>query len=156
MDKCRMCNNDFEKYQWNQKTCYDCLEKTDPRFKGRPKRKCLACETEFQPRVIRQMCCSSECTEKHKTNTYYLRTYGLTEEQYNAMLDEAGHKCEICGGEGFIMNGQRHRAKLVVDHCHENGHTRGMLCHNCNRGLGLFQDDTETLEKALKYLKDRG
>src|SRR5690554_3315575 len=118
MTECRECGKSFEKYQWNQKTCYDCLERIDPRFKGRPKRECLACGGEFQPRVIRQMCCSSECGEAHRTNMYYYNTYGLTQEEYQAKLDAAEHKCEICGGEGFIMNGQRHKAKLVVDHCH--------------------------------------
>lgn len=158
MDKrcCSECEAEFEPYQWNQKRCYDCIEKSDPRFKGRPQRNCLYCEEVFQPRVIRQMCCSTACRDKHRTATYYQREYGLTEEQRKTMLDDANHNCEICGSEGFLMNGQRHKAKLVIDHCHSSGDVRGILCHNCNRALGLLQDSLENLEQAIQYLKRSG
>lgn len=46
-----------------------------------------------------------------------------------------------------------HKLKLVVDHCHKTGRIRGLLCHNCNRALGLLQDDVGVLRKAIGYLK---
>lgn len=63
-----------------------------------------------------------------------------------------GGLCAICGGDGFVMKGC-HKMKLVVDHCHETGVVRGLLCHNCNRGLGLFKDSETSLVEAIKYLK---
>lgn len=53
--------------------------------------------------------------------------------------------CMICGKA----------EKLVVDHDHETGKVRGLLCNHCNRGLGHFRDNTQFLEDAIKYLKDR-
>lgn len=46
-----------------------------------------------------------------------------------------------------------HKMKLVVDHCHVTGKVRGLLCHNCNRALGLLKDSVDNLSKAIDYLK---
>jgi hypothetical protein len=46
-----------------------------------------------------------------------------------------------------------HTAKLMVDHCHATGKVRGLLCHNCNRALGLLKDDKSTIRRALEYLE---
>lgn len=53
-----------------------------------------------------------------------------------------GKKCSICGSSD----------KLVVDHCHETGQVRGILCNNCNIGLGMFRDSKSLLDSATKYL----
>lgn len=55
--------------------------------------------------------------------------------------------CDICGKKG----GGRWRS-LNIDHCHKTKRFRGMLCENCNRALGYFQDDVELLRKAIRYL----
>lgn len=59
----------------------------------------------------------------------------------------------ICGDEGFCIGNKNHTEKLVVDHDHETGQVRDLLCHNCNRALGLFQDNIEIVDSALEYLK---
>lgn len=51
------------------------------------------------------------------------------------------------------MDESRHKAKLALDHDHKTGAVRGLLCHNCNRALGLFQDSISNLENAIDYLK---
>jgi hypothetical protein len=65
------------------------------------------------------------------------------------MLQEQDYKCAICGNEDEV-EGRR----LAIDHCHDTGHVRGLLCGKCNRGLGLFYDDEELLQNAIKYLKN--
>ncbi|WP_422649574.1 endonuclease VII domain-containing protein [Cupriavidus sp. H18C1] len=81
-----------------------------------------------------------------------MRSYGIDYDRYISLLNEQGHVCALCGGEGFLMKGC-HRVKLVVDHCHQTGRVRGLLCHNCNRALGLLQDDPAILRAAIDYLK---
>lgn len=69
-------------------------------------------------------------------------SYKLTLEDYNNLLDKQDNKCAICSRE----------SKLVIDHCHESGKVRGLLCHNCNIGLGLLGDMKKSLKKAYEYL----
>jgi hypothetical protein len=61
--------------------------------------------------------------------------------------------CGICKQEGFVMDPKKHRTKLVVDHCHRTNAVRGLLCHNCNRALGLFKDSKESLMNAISYIE---
>ena len=65
--------------------------------------------------------------------------YGLTEDMY---LKECENECKICGS----------KERLHVDHCHNTGLFRGILCGKCNQGLGLFDDNSNKLELAIKYL----
>ena len=80
-------------------------------------------------------------TEKRRNKT--LRQYGLTEQLYNEMFDKQNGTCLLCPST----------ATLVVDHCHKTGKIRGLLCNNCNLGLGMFKDDISALENAVKYLQ---
>jgi len=72
------------------------------------------------------------------------------------MLEQQNHACKICKQEGFVIGKNNHTAKLAVDHCHDSGKIRGLLCHNCNRGLGLFKDSVHLLEASIKYLEESG
>ena len=69
------------------------------------------------------------------------RNYNISEEQVNELLSNA--QCEICGRESY----------LVIDHCHETGDVRGVLCNNCNTGIGMFLDSLPLIKQAWKYLK---
>lgn len=73
--------------------------------------------------------------------------YGLTRGQFMDLLAEQGGVCAICQ-EAEILE-----AYLTVDHCHDTGEVRGLLCRACNGGLGLFRDDPSRLEAALEYLR---
>jgi len=68
-------------------------------------------------------------------------------------------KCDICGGSEFAgSRNNRHLGKvytLVMDHNHETGKFRGMLCNHCNRGLGNFKDNINNLQAAINYLQRR-
>lgn len=113
---------------------------------------CRCCKDYFTPKAPSELYCKDECKDKGLFNAYLKRNYKITYRIYHAMLDSQGHRCKICRGEGFIMNKDRHKLKLVVDHCHLTGTVRGLLCHNCNRALGLFKDNINSLQKAIDYL----
>jgi len=73
--------------------------------------------------------------------------YGITVEQYEAMLELQNGVCAICGG----INTRK--LKLAVDHDHDTGKVRGLLCDRCNRGIGLLRD-SNNITNALKYLEE--
>jgi hypothetical protein len=75
---------------------------------------------------------------------YRLKQYGLTPEQYEVFVVVQGGACAICG--------TAHLEDLCIDHDHESGTVRGLLCQNCNKGLGLFQDSADNLYHASDYL----
>lgn len=73
--------------------------------------------------------------------------YGLAVADYNAMLERQDGRCAICGR---TENGKRHN--FDVDHDHETGEVRGLLCNRCNRLLSNARDDLRILERAAGYL----
>lgn len=75
--------------------------------------------------------------------------YGLSQERYEALLAAQDGRCAICRTDDWP--GKDHRPH--VDHCHETGRVRGLLCDFCNRGLGLFGDDPARLRAAADYLE---
>lgn len=78
------------------------------------------------------------------------RKYNITLEEYKAMSLLQNHKCFICGSPE--MNNKN--KVLCVDHNHTTGKIRGLLCGNCNTGLGGFRDNINSLKKAIEYLKN--
>ena len=113
---------------------------------------CRKCGAVFSPLAPSHLYCSEACSQHALTSAYLMRNYDITLEHYLMMLEEQNHRCAICGGEGFTMD-KKHRVKLVVEHDHVTGRVRGLLCHNCNRALGLFHDNTKHLEVAITYLE---
>lgn len=77
----------------------------------------------------------------------FQKLYGITLEEYNQMLEEQDNQCGICGVQESEAD-----VKLSVDHCHETGIIRGLLCRACNTGIGNLRDSIELLEKAVDYL----
>jgi hypothetical protein len=71
--------------------------------------------------------------------------YGISIEDYNSLLEKQGGVCALC-------NKQHLRRPLNVDHCHNTGKVRGLLCDKCNLGIGLFDDNPELFEKVREYL----
>lgn len=78
---------------------------------------------------------------------HLLRTYGITPEQYDVMLEEQGHVCAICKRPERIKG-----RNLCVDHCHSTGKVRGLLCNACNIALGKLEDNLESIKAAIRYL----
>lgn len=75
------------------------------------------------------------------------RKYGLTPEIKQQFLWQQHDACAICGYEFGQKLGDYH-----IDHCHQTGAVRGILCDRCNRGLGYFRDKPDFLQQAAKYL----
>ena len=73
------------------------------------------------------------------------KRYGITAEEYERRVLEQGGRCAICL-EPPTEQG------LCVDHRHEDGTVRGLLCVKCNAGIGFFDDDPERLRQAADYL----
>jgi len=97
--------------------------------------------------------CKKCCRAKGRTyetpeqkRDYQLRTrYGITRAQYEQMYTEQHGECYICSSA----------SKLFVDHCHDTGHVRGLLCHHCNLVLGHAHDNPALLRLAATYLETR-
>ena len=84
---------------------------------------------------------------KRAQRRYRLKTqYNLTLEDYEAMHEAQGGGCAICG------EAEDTGRLLAVDHDHETGLVRGLLCTRCNTGLGLFRDNPDLLDAAREYL----
>lgn len=80
------------------------------------------------------------------------KRFGITADDYDRMLAEQGHVCAICGEIERVVD---HRGKvrfLSVDHDHETGAVRGLLCFTCNVGIGAFKERRDLIEAAAHYL----
>lgn len=83
-----------------------------------------------------------------KYRAYMLKkNYGITIEEYDALFEKQGKCCAICRADNPQWSKGWH-----VDHCHQKGHVRGILCHKCNLMVGLAGDDPDTLRAAADYL----
>ena len=78
---------------------------------------------------------------------YHLSRYGITVDDFKAMLTAQGGTCAICGDAP--------ERRLHVDHDHRTGQVRGLLCTGCNKGIGCFRDDPDRLRGAIRYLAER-
>jgi len=76
------------------------------------------------------------------------KRYGLSIEDYNTMLEKQNGVCAICKKPNST---NKH---FAVDHCHSTKKIRGILCDNCNKGLGVYHDDTSILQNAILYLEN--
>jgi hypothetical protein len=98
----------------------------------------------------RKMTCK-KYYQSHKAqhqNYYMKKTYGITIDDYMNMFKNQQGKCAICGDEPTILNRHFH-----IDHDKTTGKIRGLLCHNCNVGIGNLRHNIEFLKKAIKYLR---
>jgi hypothetical protein len=86
--------------------------------------------------------------ERHADNNARWR-YGIEHGAYAAMLQEQNGVCAICKRESPGSGTKR----FHIDHCHDTGKVRGLLCTSCNNGIGRFNHDISRLEAAALYLE---
>jgi hypothetical protein len=84
-----------------------------------------------------------------------LKNYGLTPEQYFAMLVDQKFVCKICQRPERVRNKDNQIKPLAVDHCHKTGKVRGLLCQACNHAIGELNDDPQLCLRAAQYLEAR-
>ena len=75
------------------------------------------------------------------------KKYGITVEQYDEMLEAQGGRCACCGTDTPGGKGAFH-----VDHCHDTGGVRGLLCQSCNAAIGALGDNVDGVWQAMLYL----
>ena len=122
------------------RTCPRCQKsKPDHEFPTRKYTPCKECGKEWARRW-------RESGGHH--NAYLMRKYGISLEDYNQMFSMQQGCCAICG---VHQSEQEHR--LHVDHDHATGRVRGLLCNNCNRGIGHLKDSPDILHSAIAYLQ---
>jgi predicted nucleic acid-binding Zn ribbon protein len=108
-------------------------------------RPCRTCGTGFELQAPGQWFCSKDC----KLLYARLRRHRLTLEQYLGLIEAQGNRCMICQGEWRGWNGLGPH----IDHNHLTGEVRGLLCGECNTGIGRFGDDPALLRRAADYLE---
>lgn len=89
---------------------------------------------------------------RYRRRSLLKNTYGLTEAEFDGLLAKQNGRCPICL-EAIQLSGTGGMAKLAIDHDHETGRVRGLLCGTCNTGIGLLKDDVEVLARALDYVE---
>ncbi len=91
----------------------------------------------------------------HYYGLHLKKTYGMSLEEFHEMEKSQNYKCKICGttdpgtykGKGVLRN------HFAVDHDHDTGKVRGLLCRGCNIGIGMLDDDLKRIEAAAVYLR---
>ena len=78
------------------------------------------------------------------------KLYGLTVKEYEELYAESQGKCQSCG-----IKEEELTRRLAVDHCHNTGKVRGLLCGKCNTALGQLNDNLDTISALYSYLKER-
>lgn len=92
--------------------------------------------------------------KERQRNTRLLSQYGITYQDLVCMLESQGGACKICKTPVKLDLNLNSFDKACVDHCHDSGKVRGVLCNHCNRALGMAKDDISILEAMIKYLRD--
>jgi len=95
---------------------------------------------------------AKENMPEYHRQTSRLRRYNLAVTEYNAILEKQGGRCAICERTGLSTKGRKGKRGLFVDHDHETGVVRGLLCGPCNSAIGLFAEDCERILAAAAYL----
>ena len=125
-----------------------------------PSKTCSKCKTdkpltEYHKDPRHSMGVKSQCKQCKKGPLYdrekqrnrdYKRRYGITAEEYDSMFEAQGGTC-------FVCHKPQEGKRLAIDHCHGTGKVRSLLCENCNRALGLLQEDSTTILSLLNYVE---
>ena len=131
------------------RTCPTCGEEKPTENFYRDKRQCKSCLRDHQRRY------RAERPDYHHGRNLKQR-YGITVDEYETLIANQNSTCPICEVEIPDTIGYKGKRPSVVDHNHETGEVRGILCSSCNLVLGYARENTHTLYKSIVYLSERG
>lgn len=159
---CEVCGARIEEPTPGRRFCSaSCKQKARYRREHpREARICGTCGADITHKRRGSNYCSTKCAQRARVadgritpelrrKRRLLADYGITVEQYEYLLTKQDSGCAVCGHDGSTSRG----GVLHVDHCHNKGHVRGLLCDLCNRAIGLFRDDPALLRRAADYLE---
>ncbi len=133
--KCRDCQRKYKQNYWKNNS-----HKYGDRYENNKEWHKTYCKKRY-----------ATCDKKHHAEVVWKnklrREFGLSVDDYNLLLESQNGVCALCGKPD--PDGKR----LAVDHCHAEGHVRGLLCRTCNTALGLFEDNPDLLRKAAEYVE---
>ena len=141
MKTCQVCNRELELFEFPRGK-----QRVDGSYNYRPT--CKDCTVEQNLDHYHNK--GGKEKQKQRSFKNNLKKYGITPENYQELFKQQEGKCAICSSSEVSV--ARRSYNLFVDHDHETGKVRGLLCHHCNAGLGHFRDNEETLNKAIEYL----
>ncbi len=107
---------------------------------------CLRPDLAASTSYVKHGCKCPRCYGYYRDN-HLKRTYGISLDEYNRMHEEQDHRCAICR-----RHQADHQKSLHVDHDHETGEVRGLLCYPCNRAIAILGDSAESVQRAVDYL----
>lgn len=125
---CIVCGSNFVAFSTNAKYCSNNCYKEMRRIQRKHRK--------IDPNVIRE--------------SNLRRSFDIGIAEYDIMMNNQNNRCAICK-----KHQSEEKRRFAVDHDHVTGRIRGLLCINCNRGLGAFMDSDEMIERAVLYLKGK-
>lgn len=141
---CRACRNEYARIRVKHR------RQTDPEYKDVCQQSCKKYYYENRAKIVKN---KRTMSDNYTMNARLKSSYNISIEEYNILLTNKNNVCAICKKKEKRKNRSGKIYKLHVDHCHKTGKIRGLLCHNCNTGIGRFKDDLILLNQALEYLK---
>lgn len=170
---CSKCNalipeNDTRKYrtwckecsaksssEWRMKNREDILEKSRKWYENNKEKRTKQINEYYIKNKEYLITASKKWSEANKdrirknSERHRIKRMGISEEEYMKMFLLQNGKCAICE-----IHQKDIPKNFSIDHCHETGEVRGLLCNNCNAGIGFLKDDVELVKSAVKYLEN--
>jgi len=143
---CKKCGN-TERYSSGNKPCVKCAKENSKQRSKNGKRNEWSRKNKDKINSKNNIYYHSLTTEEKilRNRKQQVSLYGLTLEDYDAMMERQNGVCAICS--------TRTKGNLHIDHNHQTNEVRGLLCGKCNRAIGLLNDDVSLFTKAITYLK---
>jgi len=149
---CVICNNEFQA-RGVKKTCSPKCAQENKHIVSNTlavERKALWYKENSERISERQKLKYQRADKVRLRDLKYQNSYGITLDDYNKIFANQDGRCAICN-----IHEQESGKILCVDHCHDTGKVRGLLCGKCNAGIGLLGDNPENLINAANYLRER-